>query len=219
MAQSGWESRCDMLTRLGESLHSRRHELQRCGIRNGQAVRHGIAEFDKCALLCRWYGEAPGILRPEKRPLPHVRVTSSMTAGNGSGYHAVDFPSGRPSGSLSLSSREAMRCCSACLQCPRSAPVHRKLVISSGYSRRLYRTLFPSHSQVSSLIADSRIRGVSLTGSTAAGRKKASAAGENIRKMVMELGGSDPFVVFPRCQPGERCRGGNYSHVSEQRQS
>jgi succinate-semialdehyde dehydrogenase/glutarate-semialdehyde dehydrogenase len=70
-------------------------------------------------------------------------------------------------------------------------------VKSAGFPGGLFRTIFPSHQQVERVIADRRIRGVSLTGSTAAGKRIASVAGTNLKKMVMELGGSDPFIVFP----------------------
>jgi len=80
---------------------------------------------------------------------------------------------------------------------PRCALAIEEIVIDSGYPAGIFRTLFPSHVQVSTLIADPRIRGVSLTGSNIAGKKIASMAGRHLKKMVMELGGSDPFVVFP----------------------
>jgi succinate-semialdehyde dehydrogenase/glutarate-semialdehyde dehydrogenase len=79
---------------------------------------------------------------------------------------------------------------------PRSALAIEEVVTESGIPEGLFRTIFPSHSQVNAIIADRRIRGVSLTGSTAAGRQIASVAGANLKKMVMELGGSDPFIVF-----------------------
>jgi succinate-semialdehyde dehydrogenase/glutarate-semialdehyde dehydrogenase len=60
-----------------------------------------------------------------------------------------------------------------------------------------FATLLLPSSRIEALIADRRIRGVTLTGSEGAGRKVAAAAGAHLKKSVLELGGSDPFVVFP----------------------
>jgi succinate-semialdehyde dehydrogenase/glutarate-semialdehyde dehydrogenase len=64
-------------------------------------------------------------------------------------------------------------------------------------SKGAFSTLLLSSSRVDSLISDSRIRGVTLTGSEGAGRKVAASAGSSLKKTVLELGGSDPFIVLP----------------------
>jgi succinate-semialdehyde dehydrogenase/glutarate-semialdehyde dehydrogenase len=80
---------------------------------------------------------------------------------------------------------------------PRCALAIEEIVTGAGYPSGIFRTLFPSHAQVGTLLADPRVRGVSLTGSNNAGMKIASVAGMHLKKMVMELGGSDPFIVLP----------------------
>src|SRR5690606_17563667 len=59
-----------------------------------------------------------------------------------------------------------------------------------------FRTIIASHDQIPALIEDPRVRGVTLTGSVRAGRAIASQAGKSIKKTVLELGGSDPFIVL-----------------------
>jgi succinate-semialdehyde dehydrogenase/glutarate-semialdehyde dehydrogenase len=66
----------------------------------------------------------------------------------------------------------------------------------SGAPEGLYTNLFVSGSKISKIIDDSRIQGASLTGSEKAGASLAEAAGKNIKKSVLELGGSDPFIVL-----------------------
>jgi len=66
-------------------------------------------------------------------------------------------------------------------------------------SLQIFRHLMTSHGQTESILNDSRIAGVSLTGSTEAGRLVASLAGHSLKKSVFELGGSDPYLVFPDC--------------------
>ena len=69
------------------------------------------------------------------------------------------------------------------------------LFVRAGFTPGVLSTLFVSHDQVSDIIADPRIVAVSLTGSDQAGRTVGEWAGKNLKKCVLELGGSDPFVV------------------------
>ncbi|MCR5913815.1 aldehyde dehydrogenase family protein [Corynebacterium sp. zg254] len=80
--------------------------------------------------------------------------------------------------------------------CPRSALAVQKIMDDAGVPEGVYTNLFASHEQVSTIIADSRIQGVSLTGSERAGSIVGAQAGENLKKAVLELGGSDPYVLL-----------------------
>ncbi|MEX5303032.1 NAD-dependent succinate-semialdehyde dehydrogenase [Kocuria sabuli] len=80
--------------------------------------------------------------------------------------------------------------------CPRSALALQQLLDDAGVPAGAYRNLFASHDQVARIIADPRVQGVSLTGSERAGAKVAEIAGRNLKKVVLELGGSDPYVVL-----------------------
>ena len=72
-----------------------------------------------------------------------------------------------------------------------------KLFLQAGYSKNLISTLIIDHSQVENVIANDKVQAVSLTGSEAAGKIIGEIAGRHIKKTLFELGGSDPFVVFP----------------------
>ncbi len=72
-----------------------------------------------------------------------------------------------------------------------------KLVLKAGAPKGLLQTLLIPSSRVEALIDDSRVAAVTLTGSTAAGSKVAAAAGRNLKKAVLELGGSDAYVIMP----------------------
>ncbi|MEU3330306.1 NAD-dependent succinate-semialdehyde dehydrogenase [Glutamicibacter creatinolyticus] len=80
--------------------------------------------------------------------------------------------------------------------CPRSALAIQEIFDEAGVPAGVYNNLFATHDQISTIIEDPRIQGVSLTGSERAGAIIGEQAGRNLKKAVLELGGSDPFVVL-----------------------
>jgi succinate-semialdehyde dehydrogenase/glutarate-semialdehyde dehydrogenase len=79
---------------------------------------------------------------------------------------------------------------------PQCAIAFEKLWLDAGAPAGAYTNLLISHDQVNRVIADPRIKGVALTGSVEAGKMVAAAAGQNLKKSTMELGGSDAFIVL-----------------------
>ncbi len=80
--------------------------------------------------------------------------------------------------------------------CPQQALLIDEILRDAGASDGAYQNVFPSNEQVAGMIADPRLQGVSLTGSERAGRIIGGLAGQNLKKCVLELGGSDPFIVL-----------------------
>jgi len=81
-------------------------------------------------------------------------------------------------------------------QCPESALAMQQIFRDAGLPEDAYVNVFASNEQVARMIADPRIAGVSVTGSERAGSAVAAAAGQHLKKVVLELGGSDPFIVL-----------------------
>ena len=81
-------------------------------------------------------------------------------------------------------------------QCPESALAMEQLFRDAGLPDDAYINIFASNEQVAAMVADPRIAGVSVTGSERAGSAVAAVAGQNLKKVVLELGGSDPFIVL-----------------------
>ena len=81
-------------------------------------------------------------------------------------------------------------------QCPESAEAIQAVMADAGFPDGAYQTILASNEQIAEVIADPRIQGVSLTGSERAGAAVAEIAGRNLKKVVLELGGSDPFVLL-----------------------
>lgn len=80
---------------------------------------------------------------------------------------------------------------------PQSALLLEKIFKEAGAPDGVYTNVFADHAQIGRLIADPRIVGVTLTGSERAGSAVAEQAGRHLKKVVLELGGSDPFIVLP----------------------
>ena len=80
--------------------------------------------------------------------------------------------------------------------CPTSALAIAQIMKDAGVPEGVYVNLFATHEQVATMIADKRLRGVSLTGSERAGTAVAETAGRNLKKVVLELGGSDPYIIL-----------------------
>ncbi|KRC53430.1 MULTISPECIES: NAD-dependent succinate-semialdehyde dehydrogenase [unclassified Nocardioides] len=81
-------------------------------------------------------------------------------------------------------------------QCPRSAALQEQIFRDAGFPEGAYVNIYATNEQIADVIADPRIQGVSLTGSERAGAAVAEIAGRNLKKVVLELGGSDPFIVL-----------------------
>ena len=82
-------------------------------------------------------------------------------------------------------------------QCPESAEAIQKMYDAVGLPEGAYQTILATHEQIAEkVIPDPRVRGVSATGSERAGAAVAEVAGRNLKKVVLEMGGSDPFIVL-----------------------
>lgn len=79
---------------------------------------------------------------------------------------------------------------------PQCALALASLLADAGVPGEVYQNLFASHEQLEGVVADRRVRGVSLTGSERAGAAVAATAGRHLKKVVLELGGSDPYIVL-----------------------
>ena len=81
-------------------------------------------------------------------------------------------------------------------QCPESAAAIQKIFDDAGFPKGAYENVYATNEQIEWVIADPRIRGVSVTGSERAGAAVAEIAGRNLKKVVLEMGGSDPFILL-----------------------
>jgi succinate-semialdehyde dehydrogenase/glutarate-semialdehyde dehydrogenase len=81
-------------------------------------------------------------------------------------------------------------------QCPESAEAMQGIFNDAGFPEGAYENIYASNEQIEWVIADPRVHGVSVTGSERAGAAVAATAGRNLKKVVLELGGADPFILL-----------------------
>src|SRR4030095_9377659 len=81
-------------------------------------------------------------------------------------------------------------------QCPETAAALQQIYLAAGFPEGAYVNVYATNDQIAQAIADSRVQGVSVTGSERAGAAVAEVAGRNLKKVVLELGGSDPFILL-----------------------
>jgi succinate-semialdehyde dehydrogenase / glutarate-semialdehyde dehydrogenase len=81
-------------------------------------------------------------------------------------------------------------------QCPESAEAMQKIFDDAGFPEGAYENIYATNEQIEWVIADPRVHGVSVTGSERAGAAVAEIAGRNLKKVVLEMGGSDPFILL-----------------------
>lgn len=194
------KTRVEPLRRAAELLRERAGELARIAtVEMGKSVDQGRAEIDFCADIFDYYAEhaealtavqpipsANGRAQIERRPLG---VLLGVMPWNYPYYQAARFvaPNLALGNTILLKPAEA---------CPRSAGAFEQLLRDAGIGDGVYRTLLATHAQVESIIEDDRVQGVSLTGSERAGAAVAAVAGANLKKVVLELGGSDAHVIL-----------------------
>lgn len=165
----------------------------------GKLYRESLAEVDKCAFLCEVYAEKGAEwLEPE-----HIATEAkkSFVQPVPLGVILLVMPWNFPFWQVIRAAVPAILAGNAVLlkhasNVPRCALALEKLFLEAGFAQGLFQTLLIPSSKVEALIHHPLIRGVSLTGSEAAGRAVAGICGQELKKVVLELGGSDPFIVL-----------------------
>jgi succinate-semialdehyde dehydrogenase/glutarate-semialdehyde dehydrogenase len=192
--------RGDCLRAAARVLRARRAEYARTmALEMGKPVVQGEAEVDKCAWACEYYARnAETFLDPEPRA---TEASASYVRFEPLGPILAVMPWNFPFWQVFRFAAPALVAGNAGIlkhasNVPRSALHIEGVFREAGFPEDLFRTMLVPTSLVPRIIADPRIRGVTLTGSEPAGSAVAALAGRELKKTVLELGGSDPFVVL-----------------------
>ena len=205
-AYSAWRAtspaeRSEVLTRVATAYREREDELaQLIALEMGKPVREAKGEVQLSGAIYQWYADhGPGLLEDERLDVPGADETVVRTLPIGSliGVMPWNFPYyqvARFAGpNLMLGNTVLLKHAPSC---PRSALLMEEIFKDSGLAEDAYLNIFASNEQIADMIADPRVQGVSLTGSERAGAAVAEIAGRNLKKVVLELGGSDAFIVL-----------------------
>jgi len=165
----------------------------------GKPIQQSRAEIEKCALLCDYYFEnAPSLLQEIHYP---SNAKKSIVTYNPTGIIYGVMPWNFPFWqvfrffipNIVLGNTTLLKHASNVPQC---AEAIGKTVSEAGVPEGVFQNLFISYTQSDQVITSPYVQGVTLTGSESAGARVAALAGKHIKKSVLELGGSDPFIVL-----------------------
>lgn len=188
------------MTRLATALKDRRNEYAGMMAKEmGKPVAEGRGEVEKCAWNCEFYAaNAARFLADEPAESDGRRA---YVAFRPLGPILAVMPWNFPFWQVFRFAAPALMAGNAVVlkhssNVPRCALAIEDLFRQAGFPEDLFRTLIVGPGQVESVVENEAIKAVTLTGSGEAGRKVAGAAGRMLKKSVMELGGSDPFIVL-----------------------
>jgi succinate-semialdehyde dehydrogenase/glutarate-semialdehyde dehydrogenase len=198
--KTAFTRRGELMKEAAATLHRNREEYARImALEMGKPIREGRGEVEKCTWVCDYYaGNAARFLAPEPAE----------------GYSSGAYVAFRPLGTVlavmpwNFPFWQVFRFAAPALMAgncvllkhssnvPRCALAIEEIFRRSGFPENVFRTMMIGSRQVDAVIENQRVRAVTLTGSTLAGSRVAATAGRMLKKSVMELGGSDPFIVL-----------------------
>jgi len=189
---------------LGEALNADKRLLATVMTQEmGKPLAEAVAEIEKCIVLCNFYSSrastwlkprivSEGIVYAKVEYVP-LGVILGIMPWNFPFWQVLRLavPAFLAGNTILLKHAPNVPLCALKLE---------ELFLKAGASPGTYQNIFISEAQVALVLADSRVRGVSLTGSEQAGKAVAALAGNHLKKQVLELGGNDPFVIMPSAQ-------------------
>jgi succinate-semialdehyde dehydrogenase/glutarate-semialdehyde dehydrogenase len=200
--QTTVRERAELLRRVGEIHGERREPLAEIIVREmGKPIEQALGELDFCKAIYEFYADnAEELLADEPIKLldgegsalirrSSLGVLLGIMPWNFPYYQVARFAGPNLVIGNTILLKHAP-------QCPESAAEMDQIFREAGFPEDAYINIYATNEQIEWVIADPRVRGVSLTGSERAGTAVAEIAGRNLKKVVLEMGGSDPFILL-----------------------
>ncbi len=198
---TGFSVRAELMNNAASVL--RRNKEEYAGMMTtemGKPLTQSIAEVEKCAWVCEYYAEnAESILSNE---YVKTDASESFVRFDPLGVILAVMPWNFPMWQVFRFAAPALMAGNAGIlkhasNVPQTALAIEKIFREAGFPENLFRTLLIGPQKVDNVIKNPEVKAATLTGSEYAGSKVAGLSGKMLKKTVMELGGSDPFIVFP----------------------
>ncbi|HET8566016.1 MAG TPA: NAD-dependent succinate-semialdehyde dehydrogenase [Solirubrobacterales bacterium] len=200
--QSSVADRAALVRKVGELHHERRQELAEIIVREmGKPVEQALMEVDFAGEIYGFYADnAEDLMADEPIELlggEGSAVIRRSPFGVLLGIMPWNFPYyqvARFAGpNLVIGNTILLK---HAPQCPESAAAMQQMFDDAGFPEGCYENIYATNEQIEWVIADPRVHGVSVTGSERAGAAVAAVAGKHLKKVVLEMGGSDPFILL-----------------------
>ncbi|MCT1413290.1 NAD-dependent succinate-semialdehyde dehydrogenase [Corynebacterium sanguinis] len=199
-SETSLEERAAVLRKVASLFDAQRDELAAIIAEEmGKSVREGNAEIDDVVDIFTYYADHGAELLADEpleteggsavmRKVP-LGVILGVMPWNYPYYQVARFaaPTLMAGNTVLLKHAEI---------CARSSQKIQEILEEAGAPAGVFTNVYASHDQITTLIEDPRVQGVSLTGSEAAGRTVAATAGKNLKKALLELGGTDPYIIL-----------------------
>ena len=189
------------LVRAAEILESEKHRFaELMTLEMGKTLESAVAEAAKCATACRYYAEHGAKLLADE--MVSTNASRSFVRYQPLGPILAIMPWNFPFWQVFRFAAPALMAGNTGLlkhasNVPQCALAVEEILLRAGFPKGAFQTLLIGSDRVEGILNDDRVAAATLTGSEPAGRAVGSQAGKQIKKTVLELGGSDPFIVMP----------------------
>ena len=188
----------------------------------GKPISQSIAEIEKCAWVCEYYAENTDDFL--KRELIETDASKSFVQFDPLGIVLAVMPWNFPFWQVFRFAAPALMAGNTALlkhasNVPQCAIAIEEVFNEAGFPKNVFSTLLIGSNQVDNILSNTRVKAATLTGSEPAGRSIASTSGKMLKKTVMELGGSDPFIILKDADIEEAVKVGVTARVLNNGQS